>query len=353
MQWRYSKNATLVAGQDRGWVDYVWFNQTPPPIVIVTTTPPAIVMQPASQSVEAGDIVTLSVATTGTAPKSHRWFHNVTNVVQDGPTIGGANTSELIIYNIAEAQAGHYTATITNVAGQAGTLPALVTVLPVIDLAEALDSYDLFFTTVGEAGWIGHTVVTHDGTDAGRSGRIFDNQSSTLETMVSGPGSVSFWWKVSSETNADHLTFFLNGVPQENISGEVGWQQRIFPLAEGTQVLEWTYFKNGSLSTNADRGWLDQIVYNDQPPVTNALSVSNLRLSVSDNTLSITWDGRASKTYTVYYKEQLSDPQWTLLDTEVLVTWKVVGGEIVPDVITATATDGIGTSMRFYRVQEQ
>ncbi len=353
LQWRYSKNATLAAGQDRGWLDYVWFNQTPPPIVIVTTAPPVIVMQPASQSVEAGDIVTLSVATTGTAPKTYRWFHNATNAITDGPTIGGANTAELTLYNIAEAQAGHYTVTITNVAGQAITTPALVTVLPVIDLAEALDSYDLFFTTVGEAGWIGHTVVTHDGTDAARTGRIFDNQSSTLETMVAGPGSVSFWWKVSSETNADHLTFFLNGVPQQSISGEVGWQQRTFPLAAGTQLLEWTYLKNGSVSTNADRGWLDQIVYDDAPPVTNTVSVSNLHLSVSDNTLSINWEGRASKTYTVYFKEALSDLQWTLLDTEVLVTWKVVGGEIVPDVITATATDGIGTSMRFYRVQEQ
>ncbi len=353
LQWRYSKNSTLTAGEDRGWLDYVWFNQTPPPIIIVTTTPPAIVMQPASQSVEAGDIVTLAVATTGSAPQTYRWFHNATNLLTDGPTIGGANTAELTLYNIAEAQAGHYTATITNSAGAASTTPALVTVLPVIDLAEALDSYDLFFTTVGEAGWIGHTVVTHDGTDAARSGRIFDNQSSTLETMVTGPGSVSFWWKVSSETNADHLTFFLNGVPQQSISGEVGWQPRSYPLGAGTQLLEWTYFKNGSISTNADRGWLDQIVYSDQPPVTNAVSVSNLHLAVDGNTLSIHWEGSASKTYKVYYKEALSDPQWTLLDTEVRVTWKVVGGEIVPDAITATATDGIGTSMRFYRVQEQ
>jgi hypothetical protein len=303
--------------------------------------------------VEAGDIVTLSVGSTGTAPKTYRWFHNVTNLVTDGPTIGGATTAELTLYNIAEAQAGHYTASITNVAGAASTTPALVTVLPVIDLAEALDVYDLFFTTVGEAGWIGHTVVTHDGEDAARTGRIFHNQSSTLETMVAGPGLVSFWWKVSSETNADQLTFYINGVPQQSISGEVGWQQRNFVLAEGTQVLEWTYLKNGSISTNADRGWLDQITLSDAPPVTNTVSVSNLHLSVSDNTLSINWEGSASKTYRVYYKEALSDPQWTLLDTEVLVTWKVVGGEIVPDVITATATDGIGTSMRFYRVQEQ
>jgi len=353
LQWRYSKNATLAAGEDRGWVDYVYYNQTPPPIVLVTATPPAIVMQPASQSVEAGDIVLFCVTTTGTAPQTYRWFHNGTNAVTDGPTIGGATTSELTLYNIAQAQAGHYHAVITNAVGQAASTPALLTVLPVIDLAEAVDSFDLFFTTVGEAAWIGHTVVTHDGTDAARSGRIFDNQASTMETMVNGPGTVSFWWKVSSETNADHLAFYINGAPQASISGEVNWQFRTFPLAAGPQVLEWTYYKNGSISTNADRGWIDQISFDDSPPNTNApVGVSNLQLSVSDNTLYIQWDGRASKTYKVYFKEELTDPQWTLLDTEVLVTWKVVNGEIVPDVITATVADGLGTAMRFYRVLE-
>ena len=32
---------------------------------------------------------------------------------------------------------------------------------------------------------------------------------------------MSFWWKVSSETNRDSLRFFVNGVEQANISGEV------------------------------------------------------------------------------------------------------------------------------------
>jgi hypothetical protein len=352
LQWRYSKNSSLFDGQDRGWVDYVWFNQTPPPIVIVTATPPGIAIQPASQSVEEGDIVTVAVAATGSAPMTYRWFHNLTNPVVDGPTIAGANSAELTLYNIAAAQAGHYHVVITNAAGTASSTPALLTVLPVIDLAEAVDSLDLFLTTVGEAGWIGHGVVTHDGVDAARSGRIFDNQSSTLETMVNGPGAISFWWKVSSETNADHLTFYINGVPQEAISGEVNWQYRTFTLGDGPQALEWTYLKNGSVSTNADRGYLDQITFYDTPPVTNGVGIANLRLAVDANTLNISWEGSPTKTYKVYYKEQLSDPGWTLLDTEVLITWKVVEGEIVPGVIVATVSDGIGTAMRFYRVIE-
>jgi hypothetical protein len=228
-------------------------------------------------------------------------------------------------------------------------------VLPVVDLAEAVDSFELFFTTVGEASWVGHTVVTHDGTDAGRSGRIADGQSSTMEAMVNGPGLLTFWWKVSSQTTADYLAFFVNGVPQDAISGETDWQSRAISLPDGLQILEWTYYKDGAVSTNADRGWVDQLNYvpNGEPPLTNnPTGVMDLRLSVSGNLLNIGWEGNASKTYKVYYKEELTDEAWILLDTEVSVTWKVVEGEIVPDVVVATVSDAIGSQTRFYKVLE-
>ncbi len=43
--------------------------------------------------------------------------------------------------------------------------------------------------------------------------------------MQEGPGTVTFWWKVSSEANYDWLSFYVDGVLQDRISGEVGWQQ--------------------------------------------------------------------------------------------------------------------------------
>jgi len=43
--------------------------------------------------------------------------------------------------------------------------------------------------------------------------------------MQEGLGTVTFWWKVSSEANYDWLPFCAHGVLQDRISGEVGWQQ--------------------------------------------------------------------------------------------------------------------------------
>jgi hypothetical protein len=103
--------------------------------------------------------------------------------------------------------------------------------------------------------------VTHDGVDAARSGRIADGEYSRLETMLDGPGTVSFWWKVSSELNADLLIFSVNGAPQEWLSGEADWAQVSLHVSGGPQLLEWTYQKNAANASGSDRGWLDQLSF--------------------------------------------------------------------------------------------
>jgi hypothetical protein len=81
---------------------------------------------------------------------------------------------------------------------------------------------------------------------------------------VTGPGTVSFWWKVSSETNHDSLRFYVGGSEQARISGEVDWEQRTFVVPAGTQELKWK-FKNRGM-TGQDRGWVDQIQFAGVPP---------------------------------------------------------------------------------------
>src|SRR6185503_9232079 len=107
-------------------------------------------------------------------------------------------------------------------------------------LAEALDTVGTplawntwSYSSVGQ--WTGQSSLTHDGVDAAQSGTIIDNGCSNLQTGVNGPGTLSFWWKVSSETNYDALRFYVNGVELARISGEVDWQQRTVTLPAGVQ----------------------------------------------------------------------------------------------------------------------
>ena len=108
--------------------------------------------------------------------------------------------------------------------------------------------------------------ISHDGIDAAQSGGVAAGQSSDLRTTVNGPGQLSFWWKVSSETNGDYLQFLVDGVTNAAISGEVDWQLYATNLPAGTHVLQWSYVKNtDGITAGQDLGWLDQVNF-DTPP---------------------------------------------------------------------------------------
>ncbi len=109
--------------------------------------------------------------------------------------------------------------------------------------------------------WCGQGAVSHDGADALRTGIIYDGQNSYLQTKVSGPGTLTFWWKVSCEAGGnDALRFLLDGVQKYSISGEKDWAKvTVDVTGSGTHILKWNYTKNASVSKGQDFGWIDQI----------------------------------------------------------------------------------------------
>ncbi len=132
-----------------------------------------------------------------------------------------------------------------------------------IPLAQALDAPGLNWNTGGTASWFGETAVTHDGVDAAQSGPISGSQESWVETtMNTGSGTLSFWWKVSSEASYDFFEFYLDGTLQSGrISGEVNWTQQTYNLGSGSHTLRWRYAEDGSVSMGQDRAWLDQVTF--------------------------------------------------------------------------------------------
>jgi vibriolysin len=131
---------------------------------------------------------------------------------------------------------------------------------PVSDpIAEAVDVIGQTFTLSGNANWYKQTSTTHDGSDAAQSGDIANNQTSTMETTISGKTSVKFWWRVSSETNYDYLRFYIDGVLKNQISGSTSWAQRSYTVSSGSHTLKWTYYKDYSVSSGSDCGWVDQL----------------------------------------------------------------------------------------------
>ncbi len=188
----------------------------------------------------------------------------------------GSNAATISLTNVQASQAGSYQVQVSNAAGPVTSDAAVLTVnqpLPPPQpntLADALDNPDLQWTTGTDATWSSQTAVTHDGVDAARSGAITDSQTSTLNTTVTGPATVSFWWKVDSETNFDFLRVAVDGVaPFTGISGNVDWQQKTIALTAGAHTITWTYSKDGSMSLGQDTAWVDQVTVGPaQAPLT-------------------------------------------------------------------------------------
>ncbi len=127
-------------------------------------------------------------------------------------------------------------------------------------LADAVDAPQLNWDSYGTyGGWQRQTATSFDGSDAARSATVPDNQLSNLQTIITGPGTFSFRWKVSSQLNRDYLAFYANGVLQSNISGETAWEQRSFTVPAGRFLFSWNYQKDASGTSGSDCGWVDTV----------------------------------------------------------------------------------------------
>jgi hypothetical protein len=156
-------------------------------------------------------------------------------------------------------------------------------------LSEALDT-SLNVTTNGEGKWFSQTDMAFfvgDAADAAQSPDIEDDEASWMLTTVYGPGTTSFYWKVSSEAKEDFLEFYIDGVLQDKISGLVDWQQKVYTITEhGKHTLEWRYAKDESNERNDDCAWVDLVEWSGSPLVT-------LLSEALDTNLNLTTGGKA------------------------------------------------------------
>jgi hypothetical protein len=114
----------------------------------------------------------------------------------------------------------------------------------------------------GDGNWDITFLERYAGTYGAETGKIKDNQSTTIRVSVECiAGDITFYCKVSSERACDYLKFYIDGVEMFRWSGIEDWDEVTFPVTAGTKTFEWTYSKDGSISRGSDMAWIDEIVF--------------------------------------------------------------------------------------------
>jgi hypothetical protein len=149
---------------------------------------------------------------------------------------------------------------------------------PAGTLAGALDAVHLPWLTT-TPGWVHQTAVNHDGVDAAASPPLGDGEDATLQTTVTGPGVLSFQWRVDSEQDADFLSVeVMETAVRHEISGNTPWAKVSLTIPAGLHTIVWTYAKSGATASGADRGWLDEVRFladeDSTLPVLQALRIT-------------------------------------------------------------------------------
>ena len=101
---------------------------------------------------------------------------------------------------------------------------------------------------------------SHSGETSGKSGIITHNQSSTMSiTQTTKSTEISFFKKVSSETNYDFLHFYIDDEDMGQWSGNLPWSEERYYLTQGTHTFKWSYIKDYSVDLGHDCAWVDDI----------------------------------------------------------------------------------------------
>lgn len=130
-------------------------------------------------------------------------------------------------------------------------------------IIEDFESGDLDegWTNNGGFPWTFESNDAYEGNYCLKSGAIGNNGSTiiTLQHEAGTADTISFFFKVSSETNYDKLHFYIDNQPKGEWSGSLNWQKASFPVIEGVHTYKWSYTKDVSMSSGQDCAWIDYI----------------------------------------------------------------------------------------------
>lgn len=164
-------------------------------------------------------------------------------------------------------------------------------------IGDALNLSGWPFSCSGSSPWMVCRSESYDGEASMISGDIGRNETSELRMQVTGPGTLSFWWKASCEWTGspdillyDAGEFFVDGTRRSYIQGFTDWV-KVEVSVDGTGPHEfvWRYSKDGSDSEGEDCVWLDCVSWTGSPKIEDAVMPSSITGGNEDLTVNGSW----------------------------------------------------------------
>ncbi len=136
--------------------------------------------------------------------------------------------------------------------------------------------------------WDVVTENPYEGQYCAKSTSIGHGETSSLyiTVEVGSESTMSFYYKVSSESGWDELSFKIDGTEKNNWSGEIDWTQASYTLLPGTHELRWEYSKDVMMSSGDDCAWIDNVVFPPTTIITSVESVVESNVAVYPNPMN-------------------------------------------------------------------
>ena len=258
---------------------------------------------PTNQLVDAGTTAIVEVEALGSAPLSYHWQRS-------GEPIAAPSLPRLTFPSAAETDSGTYSVIVSNAVSVVTSGNAQLTVLSITSLVAAIDAPALSWRRRGSAFWTAQTTNTHDGIDAAVNGLISGNSGGfcELETSVTGPGRLTFWWKNNGD-NFDSYEFLVDGETERDLDNDNTWQEAVIDLPAGAHTLTWNFEQDGAPGATPARAFLDEVRFQPgafAPVFTKTNHPPTQTVNEGDNlTLYAEASGTPPLTYRLFRDNQL------------------------------------------------
>ncbi len=123
-----------------------------------------------------------------------------------------------------------------------------------------------------------------------QSGNVGNGDRSAIQTTVTGPSTVSFWWRNVDPETPGRVRFYVDSVNLANASGNSPWTQVTTNITSGAHTLKWEYSNDAAIAGNQALVLLDQVQRSRSSP---SRAPSGLTATVSSS-IRLAWSAPLS-----------------------------------------------------------